>query len=92
MGAKSQRKGRAGEHEVRDLALAFNLPARTHNIYESLDVTIDGEPYEVKRKKQICKVAYNAMHSGAAGLIFRSDRERWLITIPFEDWLKDKAK
>lgn len=89
MGKSSQRKGRAAEHECAELcAEGYGLKARVHGIWESLDVSIDGEPYEVKRRADVHKLGYNALHSGAKGLILRADREQWLITTSFRDWLE----
>jgi hypothetical protein len=88
VGKSSQRKGRAGEHECANDAKAYGLSSRVHGIYEALDVSIDGEPFEVKRRAGFHKMAYNALHSGAKGLIGRADREQWLITTSFRDWLE----
>ena len=88
MGKASQRKGRAAEHECANDAKGYGLETRVHNIYEALDISIEGEPFEVKRRAEIHKMAYNALHSGARGLILRGDREQWLITISYRDWLE----
>jgi len=92
-GKSPQRKGRAAEREAVKEATDFGLSARVHGIYESLDITIDGDPYEVKRCEHLSiRRAYDALHAGARGQIARINREPWLITVDYKDWLEDQRE
>lgn len=93
MGKPSQRKGRGGELEAAEIAKEFGLGTRVHNIYEAHDISIEGDPYEVKRCEQLSiKRAYDALHANARGQIARINREPWLITVDYKDWLEDQRE
>jgi hypothetical protein len=93
MGKPSQRKGRVGELEAAKEAEAFDLTTRVHGNYEALDISIEGDPFEVKRCEQLSiRKAYDALHAGARGQIARCNREPWLITTDFKDWLEDQRE
>jgi hypothetical protein len=93
MGKSSQRKGRGGELEAAEKAAEFDLSIRVHGIYEAHDISIEGDPYEVKRCEQLSlKRAYHALHAGARGQIARCNREPWLITVDYRDWLEDQQE
>ena len=89
----SQRKGRHAEHEAAKEAAGFDLKTRVHGIWESLDISIEGDPYEVKRCEHLSiRKAYDALHAGARGQIARINREDWLITLAYKDWLEDQQE
>jgi hypothetical protein len=87
MGLKSQRKGRAAEHEIRDDFKAHGIKAETNGIYEAHDVTIWldelPEQVEVKRKAKGWAVEYDCLDNGAKIVVKRADRKRWLATVDF---------
>src|SRR5262245_5557202 len=93
MGRGQQRKGRGGEREAAREAADFLLRTRVHGIYEAHDISIEGEPFEVKRcEKLSIKRAYDALNAGARGMIARLNREPWVIVLGYRDWLADQME
>lgn len=93
MGKPSQRKGRCGELEARDILNAAGFSARCMGIYEPHDIACDfGDgrevPGEVKRKRNGMAPAYNAFANGAQFHLHRSDREEWLITLTLDEFVR----
>jgi hypothetical protein len=92
-GKSSQRKGRVGEYEAAEEATPFGLTARVHGQYEALDISIEGDPYEVKRCESLsARKALAALHAGARGTIWRPNREPWGIFVGYKDWLEVLAE
>ena len=92
-GKSSQRKGRNGERECRDVLNAAGFSARCLNIYEPFDVACDfgdGKEVlgEVKRKSNGMNPAYEAFGNGAAFYMHRSDHREWLITFTLSDFIR----
>jgi hypothetical protein len=93
MGKSSQRKGRGGEREAAQKAAEFDLRTRVHGIWEALDISIEGDPYEVKRCEQLSiRRAYDALNAGARGMIARCNRLPFLIVVDYRDWLEDQRE
>lgn len=88
-GRASQRKGRNGEREVRDiLNAAWPGSSCVKGIYEPLDINWDGRDCEVKRKSRGMKEAYDALANGAGAFFFRADRKEWLITHTLDEYIR----
>jgi len=89
----SQRKGREGQREAAKIAAEFDLTPRVHGNYEALDISIEGDPYEVKRCENLSlKRAYDALNAKARGLIARLNRCEWIIAVDYRDWLEDQRE
>jgi len=87
MGKPSQRKGRAGEMEVRDILKASGWSACTKGIWDTFDVDWEGRDVEVKRHSKGMKPAYDAFDNGACAFFFRADRKEWLITMTLDEYI-----
>lgn len=93
MGKSSQRRGRRGEREAASEANEFDLQTRVHGIYESLDISIEGDPYEVKTCERLSmRVVTNALIAGARGVIHKFRREPRTMTVGYRDWLEDQRE
>jgi hypothetical protein len=87
----SQRKGRDAEYEAARIAEPFDLKVRVHGIWEAHDISIEEDPYEVKRCEVLSiRRADDALEAGARGMISRCNRKPWKITVDFKDWLEDQ--
>lgn len=92
-GKSSQRKGRTEELAAAKEAGEFDLTFEVHDIYAPLDITIEGDPYEVKNCERLSiKTVYHALRAGARGLIYRCNRERRIIAVDYRDWLEDQQE
>jgi hypothetical protein len=87
MSRSSQRKGRNGERELRDILAAAGWSVRCKGIYEPLDLDWEGFDCEVKRRAAGMKEAYNAFANGAVAYFFRADRKEWLIVMPLAEYI-----
>lgn len=92
MPKKSQRKGRAGEIEIKNILKAAGWDAAVTGIYDTLDVLwgYDGRDHlcEVKRRKNIMKWAYDAFKAGASACFVRADNQHWLIVMPMAEFIQ----
>ena len=86
-GRSSQRKGRGGEREIRDILKAAGWDAYVKGIYEPLDINWEGYDCEVKRRRAGMKEAYDAFSNGARAFFFRADRKEWLICMTLDDYI-----
>lgn len=96
----SRRKGADGEREVRDLLRAAGYSeARRGQQYcgANGDADVVGLPgihIEVKRVQQLnvakaIQQAINDRRDGEKACVFhRKDREPWLVTMPYEEWME----
>ncbi len=91
MGARSRRKGAAGEREAVQLALSFGLAAeRTWHTAQSpdpsvraCDVVIAGLRTQVKRTAASFGPVYRGLE-GADVLLLRRDGQDWIACLPAE--------
>lgn len=100
MGAKSQRKGRAGE-----LELARILQAHGYDVSPGIPVSygqtpdlvgLPGVHVEVKRVERLnvpeamkqAERAPDFFRDGAPAVFHRRNRSPWLVTMKLTDWLK----
>lgn len=92
---KSQRvKGRRLEQEVVNLLKEYGVPAKRISMLESGRVDkgdielCDVWKAEVKGGNQVPKFLYEARKEGEEMLIAKRDREKWLVTMDFEWFIK----
>lgn len=90
MSRMQREKGKRGEREVVELARMQGLVAQrtwqtAQGANPECDVTIQGLPYQVKRRKDF-KFLYEAME-GVQGVFLRGDKGEWLVLIPAEKYL-----
>jgi hypothetical protein len=86
-GRSSQRKGRGGEREIRDILNAAGWSCCCKGIYEPLDIDWEGRECEVKRRRSGMKEAYDAFSNGAQAFFFRADRKEWLIVHTLDEYI-----
>ena len=94
-GKRSQRKGRNGERELRDIFKAAGYQAITRGIYEPHDLRImirgKSRHIECKREARGLAKAYAAFAAGDYAVCFRSDNHEWLIIQRLADYLIDNG-
>lgn len=99
MGAKSQRKGRAGELEICRILQSHGIPAepgKAVSYGSTPDVIIPNIHAEIKRVERLnVPEAMNQairdsekFNDGPPTLFHRRNRSPWLVTMRLEDWLK----
>ena len=83
MGKSSQRKGRNGELELERILRSQGHEVKRHTQWEAWDLTVDGEPIEIKRRKTGYSLFYSLERQGISTVYCRADRKPWL-RIKFE--------
>lgn len=100
MGAKSQRKGRAGELELCRILQGHGIPAepgQAVSFGSTADITgVPGIHCEVKRRENVnlsaalAQAAEDAVKfgDGLPAVFHRKNREGWRVTMTLPDWLE----
>jgi len=102
MGRPQQRKGRRGEINTALEAEEFGLRTRVHGQYERLDISIEGDMYEVKTCERLgMRAVTDALRAEdpdapnapkPRGVIHKFSREPRTITTDFRDWCEDQQE
>ena len=104
MGAKSQRKGRGGELELARLLQGYGCdvrPGRSQSYGAEPDLTgLPGVHVECKRAERLNLPAAveqatrdaERFQDGAPAVFQRRNREPWLVTMQFTDWIEMYTK
>ena len=102
MAINSKQKGKRGELEFAHLLEDYGFSARRGQQYSGTETTADiisdlPHHFEVKRVKRLnlSKAMKQAIDDSGGNLpvvAHRKNNENWLITIRFEDWIKDMQK
>ncbi len=89
-GARARRKGSQGEREA---AKVLGGERILQTGIRSADVTDrQGEKWEVKRRYKAFTLIYKFINQNRdmtdGKVIFRDDREEWIVAMPLKTWLK----
>ena len=93
----SRRKGKEGELELANLLKQYGFDARRGQQYSGIEgedvVGLPGLHIEVKRANSLnvskaMRQAREESQGKIPVLAHRKDREGWLVTMEFEDWIK----
>jgi hypothetical protein len=88
-GRRNREKGQEGEREIVHMAQAAGLYAerswraaqsRDENV-RSIDVVIEGEPFQVKLVSKGFKGLFEAL-AGVSGFFIREPKKEWVVVIP----------
>lgn len=78
MGRTSQKKGRRNEIALARLLRSLGHDVRVHGLWEEWDLTVDGQPVEVKTRKNGYRLFYSLAEQGITTVYCRQDRKPWL--------------
>lgn len=93
MGLMQRRKGASGEREIVNLLKAAGIPAKRISMMETGgidkgDIEVAGKKAQVKRGNFVPKFFYTARCEGETYLFVRRDKEKWLVTMDFEEFIR----